>query len=250
MLTVERFDYILDRLQHHGVVHSSELMKALDVSESTIRRDLSELEERGELVRIHGGAKLAREMNSEQSIQEKTHINQEAKETIAKYAASLVEKEEFIYMDAGSTTFAMLKYLQGKNITVVTNGIQHASQLSELGVRVYTLGGRIKNQTQAIIGSLALEQLSGMRFSRVFLGMNSIDIDGGFTTPDPEEAVLKRHAAEQGERLYILADSSKFGGVSFARVLPLDGQTVIVEQLSDQMKEKFDEFIHIREVSE
>ena len=88
-----------------------------------------------------------------------------------------------------------------------------------------------------------------MRFSRVFLGMNSIDIDGGFTTPDPEEAVLKRQAAERGERLYILADSSKFGGVSFARVLPLDGQTVIVEQLSNQMKEKFDEFIHIREVS-
>ena len=131
MLTEERHDYILNQLKKTGLVKSQEMMQYLDCSESTIRRDLALLEEAGELTRVHGGAKKIYQLDKELSTVEKSSINVHEKENIAKLAASFIEENDTIYLDAGTTTLYLIPYLKNKNIQVVTNGIQHAVLLAD-----------------------------------------------------------------------------------------------------------------------
>lgn len=248
MLTIERWDYILSELRDEGVVNSQTLMEKLGVSESTIRRDLSQLEEDGKLVRIHGGAKLPKTFHKEQSIHEKLTIHKPEKQMIGRYAASLVKDDTFIYIDAGSTTYEMIRHLTAKDITVVTNGMQHAQALSVMGIRVMMLGGYVKQQTQAIIGSQALKHLQHLQFSQVFLGINSIDTECGLTTPDTEEAAVKTLAIERGNRVYVLADASKFNTVSFSVVSTLDVPIIITNKLDQYVRQQYQRLVTLKEV--
>ena len=132
MLTEERYNFILEKLNQYGVIKSQELMVELDCSESTIRRDIASLEEHGKLVRVHGGAKRVYMIEQEQSLTEKSVKNIRSKEKIAELAASLVEDGDTIFLDAGSTTFFMVPFLKEKNIRIVTNAVQHALLLADL----------------------------------------------------------------------------------------------------------------------
>ncbi|MEA4830044.1 MAG: DeoR/GlpR family DNA-binding transcription regulator, partial [Enterococcus thailandicus] len=129
MLTEERRQKILDLLEQHKIVKSQDLVTLLDASESTIRRDLQELENEGFLERIHGGAKKEQLLGFEQAMSEKTLKNVQEKQQIARLAADLIESDDVIYLDAGSTTLEMIPFLQGKNVTVVTNSVKHAANL-------------------------------------------------------------------------------------------------------------------------
>lgn len=221
VLTPERQQFILDALKHDGFVKISQLVKDLNTSESTIRRDLSQLEDLHLLKRVHGGAELVKGRGNEPTIHEKSTAHLEDKKTIAQYAASLVEDGDCIYLDAGTTTKAMIPYLLNKPITIVTNGLMQAASLQDSDIVTYLIGGRIKKSTNALIGSIAVNHLSGYRFDKCFLGINGIHPDWGYSTPDPEEAILKRKAMELSKEAYVLADESKFGETSFAKVAEL-----------------------------
>lgn len=142
MLTEERKQKILQLLEQHKIVKSQELVVLLDASESTIRRDLQELEDEGLLQRIHGGAKKEDLLGFEQNMSEKTLKNVHEKQVIARLAAELVNDEEVIYLDAGSTTLEMIPFLKDKRITVVTNSVKHAAALVDLQVSTIVLGGK------------------------------------------------------------------------------------------------------------
>lgn len=230
MITEERHSFILNQLNENGLVKSADLMDMLNCSESTIRRDLANLEESGALMRIHGGAKRIYKLDKELTYNEKTVKNVQSKHLIGKFASSLIENNDVIYMDAGTTTLAMINFLTAKNITVVTNGLLHASLLADRNINIIQLGGSVKNSTKAIIGANSLSELQNYRFTKAFLGTNGVDITFGCTTPDPEEAAIKSLAHHQSSVTYVLADESKWNKVNFAKVCSLEEVTIITDK--------------------
>lgn len=236
MLTEERYTLILQRLQERKIVKIQELMEELNASESTVRRDLIDLEARGSLKRIHGGATLPVHRGLEPGMEEKSSKNVQQKTKIAKLAASQVHDGECIYLDAGTTTLAMIPYIEARDIIVVTNGLSHVEALVSKQIRSYLLGGMMKSHTKAVIGSIALQNMDNFRFDKCFLGTNGVDADMGFTTPDPEEALVKRRAHQLSAETFVLADSSKFGEVSFAKLFDVPEAVIIADSVPEPMR--------------
>ncbi len=233
MLTEERQQMILDLLNKQNVVHLHELCEVLNASESTIRRDLSQLAKEGKLTRIHGGAKRKYTVEREFAYHEKTVKNIQSKEIVGKIAASLVEEGDTIFIDAGTTTLKMIPYLKDKKIRVVTNGIHHSLALSEEGIETYLLGGQLKEGTKAIVGPSAQMQMEQYRFRKVFLGMNGVDSDFGYTTPDEDEAMIKRLAIARSSQSFVCVDNTKMGKVGFCKVADIEDAHLITTDLTD-----------------
>lgn len=149
---------------------------------------------------------------------------------IAKLAATQIKKDDVIYLDAGSSTLELIPLLPtGTPLKVVTNSVKHASQLIDLNIDTIILGGTIKLSTNATLGNTSLKQLQEFNFNKAFLGINGIDLNAGLTTPDPEEAILKKTALQQAEEGFILADHSKFNQISFAKVAALEAVTILTD---------------------
>ncbi|MTD41508.1 DeoR family transcriptional regulator [Erwinia sp. CPCC 100877] len=249
MLTEERHQHILRLLEQQTVVRSQDLSTKLNASESTIRRDLQELEDAGLLKRVHGGAKKLLDLNYEQNMTEKTVKNTQKKQEIAAMAAKLIQNGDVIYLDAGSTTLEMLPFLTGKTITVVTNSVHHAAKLGDMSIATIILGGSLKLSTKAVIGTTGMEQLSHYRFNKAFMGMNGAHIEFGFTTPDPEEAALKHLAMTQAEEAYVLIDQSKLNAITFTKVAELKAATILTNRCAKELLEPFQEKTVIKEAA-
>lgn len=249
MLAEQRFEAILRELSDNRAASVSRLCQLTGASEATIRRDLNILSRQGKLSKVHGGAVLSGGtfQGEEPDVGTKALLHQNEKEHIAHYAAGLIDDDDVVYLDAGTTTVRMVEYLKGSGATFVTNGVACAQRLMELGLRGYVLGGFLKPGTWAVVGTGALEELGKYNFTKAFLGINGITIRQGFTTPDPEEAAIKTKAAEQAYLTFVLADSSKFELVSAVTVLPLEKATIITERLPDP---SYLEHTVIKEVSE
>lgn len=211
MLAEERLRTILEILEVRKAVSVAQLMPA-DGSfrKPTIRRDLNELSRQGKINKVHGGAMLPEgEFESqEQDVHTKEGIQVEQKERIARYAAKQVCDDDFVFIDAGTTTLKMVDFLNGSKATFVTTGIECARRLAEKGLRVYVPGGLLKPSTQALVGASALELMSRYNFTKAFVGTNGISVRQGFTTPDTEEASVKSLAIERSYQSFILADSA------------------------------------------
>lgn len=248
MLHAERKEKILDLLERVTVVKLSELVESLNASESTIRRDLIEMEEDGLLARVHGGAKLLKQHNLEPSMNEKSFKNIHSKQLIAKRAAELVEENDCIYLDAGSTTIEMIPFLADKKITVVTNGLSHVERLVHLNVEAYLLGGKMKVHTKAVVGAVALDNISNYHFDKAFIGTNAVHHEFGFMTPDTEEAFLKRKACLLADETFVVADHSKFESANFAKMFELDRATLITDYIPENKAESFIQKLKIIEV--
>ncbi|WP_379967655.1 DeoR/GlpR family DNA-binding transcription regulator [Ectobacillus sp. sgz5001026] len=233
MLTEERHQIILDLVKKQGIVKLQELIESTESSESTIRRDLILLEQKNYLKRVHGGASSLQAKGKELSMNEKTFKNIQEKKLIGQYAASLVEDGTCIYLDAGSTTYEIIPYLSGKDITVVTNGLMHIEALVQSNIRAYLIGGMMKSNTRALVGSTALETLLKFRFDICFLGTNGVHPVHGYTTPDPEEALLKKTALDLSNTCYVVADPTKFSEVSFVKIADLSAATIITTHMED-----------------
>lgn len=234
LLTTERHQFILSILKEQGTVKLQELVDQLQASESTIRRDLVQLEEMKLLKRVHGGASLLQRKGLEPTTMEKQYKARAEKQLIAKLAASFIEKNDCIYLDAGTTTAEMIPYLKDKNITVLTNGLMHIPKLIELEIKTVLVGGMIKFSTNAIIGSNAVQFLNEYRFDKCFLGMNGIHQELGFTTPDPEEALLKKMALRLSNETYVLADSSKLNEATFAKVADVSDAIILTDSNDEE----------------
>lgn len=223
MLTEERYNKILNLLAGQKTVSVSFLSSELNTSESTIRRDLLALDRAGKLSRIHGGAtiKANHYMTKEDDMALKSTRNSREKTEIGSYAAQLITADDFVYIDAGTTTLRMIDFISAEGVTFVTNGIHHAAKLSDRGFKTYLLGGRLKANTQAVIGTEAVKNLASYNFTKGFFGANGISATGGFSTADFSEGNVKREAFQHCQKCYVLADSSKFKQVlpvSFARL--------------------------------
>lgn len=250
MLTEERKQTILNRIEQQGIVKNTVLAKELNTSMSTIRRDLQELEEEQLIRRVHGGATKLQPLTKEDSLLDKTSKFVQEKKQIAKMAASYVKDNMVIFLDAGSSTFEMIPYLKQKQLTVVTNSVAHASELIRQHIPTYIIGGMIKENTNAIVNATALAQLREMRFDLSFIGTNSVSEDFGYATTDTEEASIKHLAMTHSHTAYILADHSKFDASSFITFANLDEAILITDDHPSDCKEHIKAIIPIKEVSQ
>jgi DeoR family fructose operon transcriptional repressor len=239
MLTPERHRIIMQLLKEKNVVKINEIMELTESSESTIRRDLSQLEEQKFLKRIHGGASRLQGKLQEQSMIEKSSKNLQEKRLIAQYAASLVEEGDCIYLDAGSTVIEMIDFLPFKEIVVVTNGLMHLPPLLNKGIATYLIGGLAKPNTNAFIGRGALAGLDLYRFDKCFIGVNGIHPQFGFTTPDQDEAMVKQKAISLSRETYVLADNTKFAEISFAKIAEIHEAAIITNELEDETQKQY-----------
>ena len=216
MLTKQRQELILKLLDEKGSITVTEVKDMLDTSVSTVRRDITALDREGKLVKVFGGAVAVGQkvVSHEYTVAQKSELNREEKDRIARYAAGLIEQEDFVFLDAGTTTACILAYLDDTKATFVTNAVAHAQRLARMGKKVILVGGELKASTEAVVGNQAMRTLMEYHFTKGFFGANGISRKAGCTTPDSNEAMIKRIAVGQCRDAYILCDSSKFDSVS------------------------------------
>lgn len=242
MLSEQRHRMILKILEEKRSVTVTELTELLDISESTARRDITILDKAGRLVKVFGGAVLGDNvyLSAEPTVAQKSEINKEEKKRIARYAASLIRPQDFVYLDAGTTTGYMLEFLQETDATFVTNAVAHAQRLAAGGMHVILVGGTLKNSTEAVVGTSAVLMLKDYHFSVGFFGANGISRAAGFTTPDANEALVKKTALEQCKKAYLLCDHSKFNTVSSVTFAPIEAGSILTDERMDEYKDAAD----------
>ncbi len=209
-----RWRLITETLTQRQTATVEELTEILRVSPATVRRDLAEMEDLRMLTRYHGGARISSIQSEEPHMIIKSELNQKEKTSIAIRAAKLISDDQMVFLDAGSTTFGMIRYITAKNITVVTPGIPHLTALYERDITTIALGGPVRPETQAIAGRQTVEMIESMYFDVAFMGVNGIHEKIGFTTSNESEAATKQAAISRSSSPYVLSDSSKFGHLS------------------------------------
>lgn len=237
MIAEKRYQTILEILSRQKTATVQQLSDVLNISESTIRRDLAVLDEQGKLNKVHGGAISIEQpfYAHEQDMTTKEGLFAPEKEHIGRYAASLIRADDFVYIDAGSTTLQLVSHIEGEALKAiyVTNGLAHTRVLARKGCLVYVPAGRIKPSTEAIVGSAVLNSLHHYNFTKAFMGVNGISLERGFTTPGIEEAELKAAAIQSAYESWVLADESKFDKVYSAGFCDLAKASVITNRLPD-----------------
>ena len=236
MLTETRQEEILRMLEQKGSVTVQELKDVFGASESTIRRDLNVLHKKGALIKVFGGAVQteSRINTREEEVALRKEQSREEKLRIARYAASLIEPDDFIYLDAGTITGYMIPYLTERTAMFVTNAVSHALMLAENGFRVILIGGELKAATEAIVGNEAYVNLKKYNFTKGFWGANGVNPMAGFTTPDINEAMIKECAMKHTQRPYVLCDSRKFHQVSPVSFGEFHAAQIITDCMPDE----------------
>ncbi len=232
MYAPERHLQILETARARGRVDVASLAKDLAVTPETVRRDLTALERRGVLRRVHGGAIPVERLGIEPGVADREGHAAGQKERIARAALEEVPEGGPIILDAGTTTVRLAEMLPtDRELTVVTHSIPVASILvSRPNVSLHLLGGIVRGRTLAAVGEWTRSQIAEVFADVAFMGTNGISVERGLTTPDIAEAGVKRALMDAARRTVVLADHTKFGREDFARVAPLsDVDTVITD---------------------
>lgn len=229
MFALERQNKIEGVLKQKSSIKVNELAAMFDVSESTIRRDLHEMEDRGLIRRTHGGAMDSTSTSFEPSFKDKQDERHDDKALIGEAAAAMVEDGDTIILDTGTTTMEIAKRLTAKNLTVITNSIDIAMELSHKeSIEIILTGGSLRCTTRAMVGSITEKVISNFRVDKAFIGTNGISIKDGVTTPNFTEAQIKRAMINIAKKVIIVADSSKFNKVCFSLISPISCVSSIV----------------------
>lgn len=223
MLAEDRLSQIVEIVNANGSVTVPELAAKFNTSESTIRRDLDKLDQAHCLVKVHGGASSNNNavvshayVTQDTTMAEKRNLNANEKDALATWAAAQITASDFVFIDSGTTTQAIVAKLKGEALkaTYVTNSVSTALELAGRGCHTLVLGGDLKDVTEAIVGPGAIDALSNYNFTKGFWGTNGVSLTQGFSTPEPDEAMIKRLSMQHSLDCYVLADSSKIDAVS------------------------------------
>ena len=225
-----RRETTLELLQQKGELSVAELSRRTGASAMTVRRDLEVLEQEGALRRVHGGATsvASRGYLPPYSVREKRDLA--AKRQIGEAAATMIGERETVILDVGTTTLETARALRGRrNLTVLTSSLHIANVLAkERGIRLMLTGGTVTPGDLSLIGDLAEEAFSRLRFDTLVMGVAGVDAEVGCTEFSTEDARVKRAALATVRRCIVVADSSKLDTVTFARICPLDSVSVVV----------------------
>ena len=219
----------LEYINEREVVYIKELSEKFEVSLSTVRRDLNELELEGSVSLLRGGAaKLSKEVHDE-SVTRKRLINKDIKDAIARKAAALVSEGDTIYVDSGTTTGAMLKYLRNKKVTIVTSALPDLDEVRKGKYNIIFLGGELLPELESVVGTLTEKLLSGIYFEKAFIGASAYCETQGVFTFDVREARKKELVKEHSQEVYLLADTTKANKIAFCKAFEFSESTLIDE---------------------
>jgi len=212
-----RQSMIVDLIKRDGLVTVESLSKKLDVSVITIRRDLSVLEVTGVLERTHGGAIFTKPIEREFNYSEKDRLNKEQKESIGKAAAALVEDGDTIFVNSGSTTYQVIRFLDGKkDVHIITNNAAAVADFGgRPGVELILTGGTYRHQSNCLIGDFAINTVNMIVASKIIMGVDGMSFSEGLTSPVYQEAGITKAMIDRTQgQVICVADSSKIGRVT------------------------------------
>lgn len=237
MAADNRKQTILDLLKTNGSVKVTELSELLDVSEVTVRNYLADMEAKGLLSRVHGGAVSSYKPYYSMNMTQRLETNQIEKVEIAQKIADMIEPNDTIMLNSGTTTLLTFrKFPLDYNLNIVTNSIAIALEASSNpNYNVVLVGGAINTKYQFSYGSDAIAQLKNYHAEKLILSVDGVDIQHGFTTYYNNEVMLDRAMIEQSDRRIIAADSSKFRNKAFAKISELSvADCVVTNSVPDE----------------
>lgn len=230
MNNVERHQYIIKQINQIGHVTVLDLCEELNVSSVTIRKDLQFLEDSGLVYRTHGGATRQNPYQTDRPVIEKEKIHEDEKILIARAASRLVMTNDSIIIGSGTTTqFLGREIMPQGSLTVVTSALNVTLELlKHHNVEVIQLGGSVRRTSSSVIGQYANNILDHFFCSKLFLGVDGIDLDYGISTTNAQEAMLNQKMISVAQQVIVLADSSKFGRKSFGKIVDFSQIDVII----------------------
>lgn len=227
MSSRQRRERILTELFERRHVTAKDLAAEIGVSEATVRRDLKSLADDGQVELVYGGATLRRP--SDFSFHSKATRNIEAKQAIGRLAASLVEDQDHIFLDSGTTCFEMTSCLKRRRgLSVIANSARLAMELDAPGLSVILVGGLYRPDRMDFVGPLAMSMLSQLRGYVCFIGADGLHMDFGPAAADIESASLYRQAVQNARKAVLLVDQSKFATPSLFKIVDWDRISLVV----------------------
>lgn len=243
MNNVERHQHIIKQINLKGHVSVVELCETLGVSSVTIRKDLQFLEDSGLVYRTHGGVTKQNPYQTDRPVIEKEKIHEAEKRRIAKASAKFITNNDSIIIGSGTTTQYLAKEIlpQG-HLTVVTSALNVTLELiKHPNVEVIQLGGTVRHTSSSVTGQYALQTLNQFFCSKLFLGVDGIDLEYGISTTSAQEATLNQKMISVAHQVIVLADSSKFGRKSFGKIADFSNIDVVIsDAIPDSFQELFE----------
>lgn len=248
MIKAERQESIRALVGSHGSASVRDIAAELGVSEMTIRRDLAEMSDRGELERVHGGALRTSERRPSMLRREYTHAEKrsrraEEKRLIAKRAVQLIEEDATVFLGTGTTVEQMVPLLPACRLRIVTNSLSVFTMIeSDPAYELCLIGGTYRPRTSAFVGPLTEEAIGRLGIDAAFIGANGVS-DGSVFTSNAEEGRFQELAFNAADSRYVLADSSKIGKRDFFRFYDLIEVDALITdaQLGDNDRRELEE---------
>ncbi|RCW45551.1 DeoR/GlpR family DNA-binding transcription regulator [Paenibacillus prosopidis] len=245
MLVAERYDKIVQLVNERGSIRVTELSELCQVTEETIRRDLDRLEQAGRLRRSHGGAVSVKDQQPEIPYFEREVTRADEKKRIAEEAVKLIQPKDRILLDASTTAWYMAASMPDIPLTVLTNSIKVAMELSSKEkIEVISTGGILASRSLSYVGPLAERSLDAYHVDKAFFSCKGVHLERGVSESNELQARIKHKMVGMADQVILLADSSKFGVQAFTHVADLsDIHTIITDgrvssELLLQLKEK------------
>lgn len=228
----KRLDQILAYLKQNGRVRVNDLSEQLNCSEVTIRSDLKKLEERGLAKRVHGGAVKGNDLLSLPFTSGNIEKNKEEKRRIARQAYEYIEDQDTIILDDASVNYYLAECIRedsSKTLIVITNSLVCAGMLADIvHVELFLVGGQIGGKLPAAMGDVAVNTLANFRANKAFISAHGINFSAGVTSIGSPQMQVKKAILKSSDQVYLLVDSSKFGGGYILVVCPLSRITRII----------------------
>jgi len=244
MFAEERKLKIIDLLNQNKKVTVTELVRLFNVSSATIRSDLRELDDKAQIIRTHGGAIIETGAGFEPDTKQKRDLNLAAKQQIAQLAIDLINDGDTVIFDTGTTTLELAKLLnQRHRVTAVTNDFEIARVLEEMNsISVVMLGGELHKNFHCTVGAAGIDMLAQSTVDKAFMGTNSLSISKGASTPNLQQAELKKAMIASAQKIILLCSNRKPSKDSFAHFASLDQiDTLIIEKIDVNEKFEFEE---------
>ena len=212
MLAIERQRRILELLHGAGSLRTTEISEALGVSDETVRKDFEMLEQRGELMRTHGGASRPEKIRGDLPFTERQAIRRDEKQAIARLAASRIQPNETLFMDASSTVLTLTEFLPDVPLTIVTNALNVLIALSDRpNLDLLSTGGMFDAKSRSFVGLTAEKSMQRYHIHRMFLSGRGMDLERGVSESNLRQAAFKERVIANAEDVVFMADHSKLG---------------------------------------
>lgn len=230
LIPAQRRERIQEYLATHKIVRMDDLYNMLDTSEATVRRDLEWLERAGVVERTHGGAILNQRLALEPEYLLRAQKHPDEKHLIGELAASLIEDNDVVFINSGTTTTQVIRHIRtNAGITVFSNNIYAALEMGESGLNHHLIGGEFQPHSNSVAGRFAIDNLRQVYADKTILGVDGVSLLYGCTVPSNAEAEVVRQMIDRTRgKVYIVADSSKWGVVANFQITTIDGIDTLV----------------------